>query len=231
MKTPILFLATVFSAHAAVLSGTGPHLPIAGPHNPSPSGVGHSTIASGGGWLGTWSAPAPAPWIGTFSATGPTTGSGMVGTTTYDFSTLPTGTLPAGTLFLLGDVDSGADTLDFRAWDSTGNLLDLWLNDTIETYANGTGPLGVPVVGNMPGWTWDGVAKSYNIDGGTTFGPNPNLGIVLESNQPIHTLEVVKPSFSYGFGLRAPDAVPEPSSALLATLAGSLFLLRRRRCA
>lgn len=229
MKSTILLLATAFVAKAAVLSGTGANLPIAGPHNPSPSGYSHSTVAGGGSWMGTWSAAAPAPWVGSFSATGPTTGSGMLGTTTYDFSTLPTGTLPAGTLFLLGDVDSGSDTLDFRAWDSSGTLLNLWLNDTVETYANGTGPGGVPVVGNMPGWTWDGGAQSYNIDGGTTFGPNPNLGVVLESNQPIATLEVIKPSFSYGFGLRAPDSIPEPSSALLGGLGGVLLLLRRKR--
>ena len=39
--------------------------------------------------------------------------------------------LPRGTLFLLEDGNSVVDELDFRAWDSTGNLLDLWLNDTV----------------------------------------------------------------------------------------------------
>ena len=153
----------------------------------------------------------------------------MTGTSIYDFSTLPTGQLPTGTLFLLGDVDSSVDILDFRAWDSTGNLLDLWLNDTVATYGTGSGVSGAPVVNNMPGWTWDSVAKSYNIDGGTTSGPNPTLGVVLETNQDIARLEVIKPSFSYGFAIRAPENVPEPSSILLSGIAGGLLILRRKR--
>jgi hypothetical protein len=232
MKLTFLLSSSFLLSHclnAAVLSGTGINLPIAGPHTALAPGVFHSTTVTGGTWTGTWAGPAAAAWIGTFNAVGPTTGSGMLGTTDYDFATLPTGTLPSGTLFLLGDVDSVVDDLDFRAWDSFGNLLDLWLNDTVATYANGTGPGGVPLINNLPGWTWDPVGKSYHIEGGGVSGANPNLGVVLESNQNIHTLEVIKPSFSYGFALRAPSTVPEPSSVLLAAVAGGLLTFRRKR--
>ncbi|MFT6863033.1 MAG: hypothetical protein ACJAVK_001594 [Akkermansiaceae bacterium] len=88
--------------NAAALSGTGTNLPIAGPHIPVP-GIAHSTSVTGGTWTGTWSLSAAAP---------------LIGTTTYNFSALPTSTLPPGTLFLLGDVDDVddvVDTFDFRA--------------------------------------------------------------------------------------------------------------------
>lgn len=105
-------------------------------------------------------------------------------------------------------------------------LTILFLSSAIA--ANAAGPGGTLAVINMPGWTWDGGAQSY-IDGETTSGPNPALGGVLESNQPIATLEVIKPSGSYGFALRAPLTIPEPSSILLTALAGGFLILRRKR--
>ncbi|MEJ6582377.1 MAG: hypothetical protein QNL68_21550 [Akkermansiaceae bacterium] len=88
----------------------------------------------------------------------------------------------------------------------TGTLIDEWLNDTHSTWGAGLGPGGTPLITDMPGWTWDSVSKSYFINGSTTSGGNPN------PNQTITTLEVTKPGGSYSFSLRAPEAVPQPST-------------------
>ncbi len=233
MKIALLALSSISITNAAILSGTGPHLPIIGPHHGGAvPGIPHTIAAGIGNWNGTWTTTAATPWVGTFSATGPLTGSGSSGTTRYDFTTLPTGNLPPGTMFLLGDVDSGsgvAENFDFRAWDSSGTLIDLWLDETIGTYSNGTGPGGTPLINNMPGWTWNSSTQSYNFTGTTVTGANPSLGVILQNNQNIAFMEVVKENGPYGFSLRAPKQIPEPSSILLSTLAGAFFAFRRKR--
>ena len=226
MKT-LIFLSFATLSQAAVLSGTGANLPT-GETGPLAPGILRDFLASGGGWTGTWTSTAQAPWVGSYSVTGTALGSATTGTADFDFSTLPNGTLPVGTFFTLGDVDDNfTNSLTLRAWDSSNNLLSLWLDEPHGTYGTGNGPGGSILATDTAGWTWNALAQSYSFDG-TTVGGNPAVATLLTNNQAIATLEVIKPGTSYGFSLRAP-AVPEPSSALLGALAGGLCLLRRRR--
>ncbi|MFV1980731.1 MAG: hypothetical protein ACC655_06220, partial [Rhodothermia bacterium] len=105
----ILFLGPV-SLEAAVLSGSGPNLPIPGVNPPWPPGVALTRTPVGGGFTGTWTSPADANWIGTFNATGSVPSNTSSGSTNYDFSALPNGNLPVGTFFIFNDVDSGSQT-------------------------------------------------------------------------------------------------------------------------
>lgn len=194
-------------------------------------GISRSVIDSGGSWTGTWTTTAQAPWVGTFNVSGVTlSGGSPTGSAEYDFTTLPTGTLPVGTFFTLGDLDENiSNAITLRAWDSSGNPMSLWLDEPYGTYGTGGGPGGSVLATDTPGWTWDAGAQSYSFDG-TTVSGNPNLAVLLTNNQAIKTLEVTKSGTSYAFSLRAP-AVPEPSSILMVAFASGLCLLRRKRSA
>lgn len=227
---------------AAILTGSGPNLPIPTPNPAWPPGVSPTQIDFGGTFTGTWAAPADPDWVGTYNATGPIPGAFAVGTTRYDFTTLPLGYLPAGTFFLFGDVDGGstnAERFDLQALDGSGNAITSeWLgaatgpNSTHAVRGPGTGTGGTVLPGNTPGWDWDLTnADSYHVTGATVTGGNPNVAVALVTNQPIHQLLLNKPTTHYSFSLQAPSAVPEPASLLLALAGGCpawLFYRRRR---
>jgi hypothetical protein len=221
---------------AATLTGSGSNLPIPAPNPGGPPGVSPTLTVVTGAFTGVWTAPAQPPWVGTFSATGPVPNSSSTGTTSYDFTTLPTGVLPAGTFFLFNDVDYGSvtgETFDLRAWDTSASLITSpWLDEPIGVWGSGTGSGGAILPTNMPGWDWNSVNPStYRIDGTSVSGGNPTVTFALVSNQPIATMELVKGSTFDSFGLQAPISVPEPASiglACLGMLGLGIFAGRRR---
>ncbi len=232
--------ATCGSVSAEPLTGSGTHLLL-----PSPSGVMPNFLAptltlsnSPPGFTGTWTTPAAPGWIGSFTGIGPyplsATGNS---TSTFDFTGVGAGFLPAGTFFLFGDVDNGGgsnpEVFYLRAYDPTGALItNAWLSTPVATWG-ATRPNDPDA---MPGWDWDGILPdTYTIDGSTVTGPNPRFTFALLSEVPIGRLEVVKNFSDYGFGLGAPTVeavVPEPSSLLLVTITIGLlgsYQLRRRQ--
>jgi len=220
------------SLEAAVLTGSGSHLPIPSPNPGGPPGVAPTLVVSINGFTGTWTPPAMPPWVGTFSALGPVPNNTNLGTTRYDFTTLPGGVLPAGTFFLFGDVDSGSgpgETLDLQAYDPIGNFITSpWLDEPIGVWGSGTGIGGSIVAGDMPGWDWNNITlNTYRIDGNTVTSGNPTVGFALVNNQPIARLDVHKASTFNSFALHAP-VVPEPSTLALISIVGlSLATLSR----
>ena len=229
LQSTLLLLSISKLSQAAVLSGTGTHLPV-GDSGPLAPGIFGDFAYLGGSRTGTWTTAAQAPWVGIDNVTGAALGPVSTGTANFDFTTLPTGTLPVGTFFTLGDLDDNyTNGLTIRALHSSNNLLPLWLDDLYVTYGNGGGPGGSILATDTPGWTWDAIEQSYSFDGTTAIG-NRTLAVLLTNNQAIATLQVIKPGTSYGFSLRAP-AIPEPSSALLGVLASGLPLIRRKRSA
>ena len=231
----VFTFATIVSA--APLTGSGPNLPIPVPNPGEPPRVGAALSGiTGSGFNGSWSAPALAPWVGSFSATGPVP-SGLpnpVGSTRYNFTTLPTNVLPTGTYFTFGDVDGGSvtnETFVLHAYDSGGGLITSpWLNEILALTGTGTGSGGTILPGNLPGWEWDPGLSQYTIDGSTVTGGNPTLTVWFESNTPMSLLNVQRTSAFANFGLSAP--VPEPA-AIVFLLSGSaiatIYQRRRRR--
>lgn len=224
-------------ANAGVLTGSGSHVVIPAPNPGAPLAWQSPTIFPiplTNNYANTWSAPALTPWVGTFFADGPQPSTGNMGTTRYDFTTLPAGGLPAGTFFIFGDVDTGSagnETFELRAFTApTGPfsfptpITTPWLDEAVSVWGTGSGPAGSPAAVNMPGWSWNG--NTYIIDGNTVGGGNPNVGFALVSNMPIEILALVKTDTSYGFGLAAP--VPAPATAALLG-AATLAACRRRR--
>lgn len=135
------------------------------------------------------------------------------------------GLLPVGTYVWIGDVDFGSgndEVFELQANDSSGSLLDEWLDEPI--YANGSGVLPA----NMPAYTWDAINQKYIFDGTGAPG-NLSIGIFMESNQEIAFLSVNKLDTNYNFALLAPQAVPIPAAAWLfiSSLAG-LGLLQKK---
>ena len=190
----------------------------------------NSTPAS---FNGTWSSPALTPWQGTFHSTGPYP-SGATGssTSTWDFTTLNAGILPSSTYFRFGDLDAGSgpgEIFRLRAFDASNALiLTPWLDTTNVNFISGANP-GDFVQGSMPSWSFNAVNGVYTFDGSAVAG-NPSVTISLLSTQAIQSLEVKKATTSYGFGLAAPTATPEPGSlAMLATGLGLVALRRVRR--
>ncbi|GFZ94637.1 hypothetical protein [Okeania sp. KiyG1] len=182
-------------------------------------------------WTGTWvGTGADLPWrnVGTFNVTGSGTGSGFVGTTTFDFVTNP---LPVGTYFNFGDVDNGSATgqeqFILQAFDSSGNLITTnWLSEAFSVRGTSS-PTDLPSSGFSSG--------IYTIDGMNVPG-NPLVGFTLASLEEIGTLVIQKNQSNNGFGLRAPTPtenptdVPETTSLLGLAFIGLMGFIYRRKC-
>jgi hypothetical protein len=217
------FLAGV-SLEAALLTGSGNHLPIPSPNPGGPPGIAPTLVVGINGFTGTWTPPAMPAWVGTFNAFGPVPSNTNLGTTRYFFTTLPGGLLPTGTFFLFGDVDNGSgpgEILDLQAYDALGNPITTpWLDEPIGVWGSGTGIGGSILAGNMPGWDWNNITpNTYRIDGNTVTGGNPTVGFALVNNQPIARLDVHKASTFNSFALHAP-VVPEPATLPLIMIVG-----------
>jgi hypothetical protein len=235
-----LGLGTAYSGQAAAETGLGD---VGGTIAVTAPAGGNGTNATA--WTGSWiGSAAPAAWQGTYSASGPETFSGTGpdngGTTTFNFSGLPDGNLPAGTYFLIdelnnGDGKSAQDTL--TAYDGGGNVITTpWLdgvtnsggNDVLAQYGSGTGSGGPILSSDMAAWEWQGAGNPsgyyFNGAAATLFG-----GFILESNTPIASLSFNRNNFDNGFGIGAGTAVlPEPASTGLLAVA-AIGLLRRAR--
>lgn len=228
----VISFAVAGMASAQPLVGSGPNLPIPAPNNPPPPQQPRTATPSGPGWTGTWTAPAATDWVGSFTAIGPIpAGATTTGTTRYDFTTLPTGALPASTFFRFGDVDGGSTTTEvftLRAFDATNTLITTpWLDVPIAVTGLGTGPGSSILPGNTPGWSWNAGTGTYTIDGSTVTGGNPSITEYLESNTAMSFLMVTRGSTFANFSLAAP-LIPAPATcALLA--AGGITASRRRR--
>lgn len=231
-----LIIASVFCAmalmcsvaEAVLLTGSGSHLPV--PANGVPNGqsmtVTGNTVA--GPWQGSWLAPALPNWVGTFDVIGPVPAgtTNNTGSSWYDFTSMPTGELPVGTYFRLGDVDQGSGTLEnftLTANNSSGLITTPWLNEPIG--ASGSGVGGPITLTDMPGWSYTGGV--YNFDG-STVGGNPNISLILTNNVGITHLSVTRSSGYANFSLLAP--IPEPGSMAMMVL-GGLAMLKRTRTA
>lgn len=182
---------------------------------------------------GTWSSPAASAWLGSFSFSGPLpTSGGSIGTTTYDFSTLPDGYLPTGSYFDFSDLDHGSGTNEsytLYAYDTSGNPLALpWLN-TVAQSGTGSGTGGSIQTTDMPSYQWT-TNSTYYFTGAAVPG-NPAIEVNLSNNQNIGSLVVTRDSNFNSLSIGAPVVpVPEPSCvALFAGSFGVLFLLLRRR--
>ena len=215
------------SVNAVLLTGAGQHLPATNVVLPAAQvrSVTGNTVS--GPWQASWSAPALNDWVGTFDATGPTPTSmnNNTGTTVYDFTSLPTGALPAGTYFRFGDLDfgsAGIEMLSLAATDSNGAILTPWLHEPIGVGGTGSGLGGSITVSDMPAWSYG--AGSYKIDGSTVPG-NPTVSFMLTSDVPITTLRLTRGTQFANFSLQAP--IPEPASAGM-LLTGILAFARRR---
>ena len=220
------------SALAQPLTGSGPNLPIPSPNLGDPPRQGATNTLGGGGFTGEWFAPADPDWVGTFSAIGPipSGNTNPTGLTRYDFSTLPLGVAPTGTILLLGDLDGGSMTgeqIILQAFDATGGLLTTpWLDQPYGAVGAGTGPGGAVAPGNMPGWAWNAGTGTYTFSG-STFGPNPSISVFLFTNIDISELSLNRTSGFANFGLSAP-LIPAPGAAGLLALAGVVSARRRR---
>lgn len=228
------------SATAAILTGSGPNLPIPVPNPAWPPGVSPTRVQTGPTFTGTWNATAHPDWVGTYNAVGLIPSAFATGVVRYDFTTLPLGYLPAGTFFIFGDVDGGSgnpERFDLTAFDSSNSVItNEWLgattgpNSVHSVRGPGTGVAGAVLPGNMPGWSWQGTnPNGYHITGASVTG-NPNVAVALVTNQPIYTMSLNKPTTHYGFGMQAPLAVPEPASvALLAMASVGVVVVGRYR--
>lgn len=184
----------------------GPSCGTAGP------GISPTIVSSGGGFTGTWSAPAAPPWQGTFTGTGPYPDHN-IGTSTWNFSSLAGQILPTGTFVGFGDLDNGSLTDERFTLTATfhGNVVTTpWLSDPVFCSA---GNLSECTQANMPEYSWNPSTGTYEFDGNNVPG-NPNIAVWVKTNTAIDGLTVVDSAFNDGFALAAP-AVPEPSSLLL----------------
>ena len=219
-------------ATAALLTGSGTHLPV--PPVGVPSSQGRTTTGNTvtGPWQGSWVAPAAPAWIGSYDVTGPLPAgtSNNAGTSTYDFasSQMPNGELPVGTYFRFGDVDLGSGTMEIftlTASDSGGQITTPWLNEPMWASGTGSGGGGAVTLDDMPSWSY--AAGVYTFDGSTVVG-NPNVNFMLTNQFPLEQLVVNRQSEFANFSLLAPISIPEPGSIAMIAI-GSLAMFRRMR--
>lgn len=221
----LLCLVSGSFADAALLTGSGPFLPLPAVNPALPIGESPTYASVGSVHTGTWNPGLVHPnWVGSFGMSSPPIPSLSTGSLTYDFTTLPLGYLPAGTFFIFGDVDGGStnpERYDLQATDGAGNpIATEWLNDTVAVNGTGTGGAGAILANDLPSWDWDiSNPDAYQIAASLNPTPsaNPSVSVWLVSNQPIYGLRLNKPTTHYGFNLQAPLAsnIPEPASALL----------------
>jgi PEP-CTERM motif len=230
----VVTLGMCISTHAAPLIASIDPLPIPSlnPGIPAGSVVNPVITTVSGGFTGTWSSPAAPDWIGTFTATGPIPAgtANPAGTTVYDFTALPTGALPVGSIIRIGDLDKGAGVIEQFTLSGTctscSSALGFFLD---EPYAVVDTIDGNPTPAEMPGVVVSGSAPSvtYLFDGSGITGSNPSILIGIKTNQPLTTLTVIRSAAFANFSIAAPP-IPEPASAALLGI-GSLLVLARRR--
>lgn len=222
----VTFMCTV--AQAVVLTGSGSHLPV--PANMMPNAqvrtVTGNTVS--GPWQGSWSSPAFPDWVGSFDVTGPLPAgtANPIGISQYDFTSMPTGALPVGTYFRLGDVDQGSVTTEIitlTATNSSGTITTPWLDEAIGAGGSGSGFAGSITLNDMPGWSYAGGV--YEFDGSTVPG-NPNISLAMTNNMEITHLSVTRSSEFANFSLMAP--IPEPSTLVMGCLGFGMIAKRRK---
>jgi len=222
-----LAVGTTSLASAQALTGSGSHLPTGPGGYPDPNVVGLSyTDNLNSTFTGVWTATPEPNWVGSVTRTGPNTGgSGPNGTSTFDFSGLANGVLPATSPFFFSDLDagSGLEQITFQAYDASHDLITAaWLDSTL-------GQAGVSSPSDMPGWNWDTGTSTYTFDGSTVPG-NPSVGFYLQNNLDIGSLVVVRDTSFANFAIGAPVPTPEPATlALLGGGVSALTLFRRRK--
>ncbi|MCC6426318.1 MAG: hypothetical protein IT435_05815 [Phycisphaerales bacterium] len=216
--------------YAGVLQGSGNHLPLSSPIQVSAPGQAPtlSNIVHPTSFDGTWSSPVLPAWVGTFHASGPVTDNQNLGFTTFNFTTLPMGRLPIGTLMVFGDVDAGSmggEKIILDAWGGGFPLNLPWLDEPSYVWGNGRNG-GDPSVLDMPSWDFDPTTGRYIIDGDSVTGFNPTISFALRTNSLIDKIRIQKMSTFNAVGFLAP--VPGPGATALGLTAGLLAISRRR---
>jgi hypothetical protein len=181
-----------------LLSGSGTNLPNT-PFLPKQSYRPPSVAPVYAGGSGSWSTPALPDWVGSFTISGPAIWSGTTsGTTTFNFSSLPNGSLPADTLITLTDFDGQTEQITLTAAGITGS----WLSEPIAVFLDPSDTHNtVPAIA-MPGWSL--VNGAYTIDGSTvSTAYNPSVGFTLKTLVPLTSLTVNKPGAT-NFSIDAP---------------------------
>ena len=212
-----------------LLDGQADHLPMRTIFSDAewPPGISATLEDNGGTFDGTWGADAHPNWRGTFTATGPQPNGNNSGQTDFDFTGLPLGFLPTGSIIVFGDFDRNENSR-VSALDSFGNVIESpWLFETFAVKGFGaTG--GPPEQIYLPGYDWDVTFDNHYYLHGTTISGNPSIALALKTSQNITGLSVTKTSAN-SFGIMAPNAIPEPGSLLCLGGMASLFAFRRRR--
>ena len=222
----VFFMCT--AAQAVVLSGSGSHLPV--PANTTPNAQPRTVTGNtvNGPWQGSWSSPAFPDWVGYFDVIGPVPAgtSNSTGISQYDFTSMPTGELPIGTYFRLGDLDQGSGTTEIitlTASDNSGTITTPWLDEPIGVGGFGSGPASSIILSDMPGWSYSGGV--YKFDGSTVSG-NPTVSLAMTNNMGLTHLSVHRSSGFGNFSLMAP--IPEPSTLAMGCLGFGMMAKRRR---
>jgi len=225
LRTLSLWLVIAGSLHATPLAGSGTNVPMPSTTGATPPGIAPTITPGTGSFTGVWSNDVATPWQGTFSGTGNYPCCGNAGTTSWSFSGLSSGFLPTGTLFRLGDVDNG-ETLSLTAYNQANQIITTaWLN--VPSFVSAPTAAHIQQA-NLPGWVFS--SGVYTFNGYAGVNGNTLLTITLPSNVDIYGLVVNQPDSNAGFGLAAPEAVPEPAtSAMIGGALAALVFYRRRR--
>ena len=225
---------TMSPGHAVVLTGSGIHIPLGPVVTSYGVVVPVYTEIPSTSFTGTWSGTAAAAWQGTFTGTGPIPIGNLrpSGFSTYDFTGLANNVLPIGTYFFLSDLDNGSGTEKFsvKAFDASNMVItSAWLNNPpLGVSGTGVGG-GAPMLTDMPGWDWNGIAAdTYTFDGTTINPGNPSINLALGNNQAISYLEFTRGSNFASFNIGAPAAVPEPATVVLLAGCFGASVLRRQ---
>jgi hypothetical protein len=217
------FLLAVSLPASAALTGSGSltFVPGTGNDGPAAPGIPNSYFNITGTGFNSEFVTAPAPWAGTIIGVGDVPDTFGTGTTTFNFSGLTLGFLPAGSYLRLSDVDS-SEGVTITAFDQNGDPIDNWLND--DAFVSGVNSAQF-FAHFLPAYS--SLAGTYTFTGETASG-NPTLLVSLSTNQPIYRLALTKDE-SYGIGLAA-SSVPEPGTYALVGLGlTAIGALKRRR--